>query len=170
MEYEWLDRNLYPFKDRYLDLKHGALHYIDEGAGEVLLFVHGTPAWSFLYRDFIKHFSKKFRCIAIDHLGFGLSHHPKKFNGSVEEHAENLNEFINKLDLREFTLIVHDFGGPIGLAAAIKNHSRIKSVVMFNTWLWETKSNKEALKVDRIVNSWLGRFLYLHLNFSPKFL
>jgi pimeloyl-ACP methyl ester carboxylesterase len=166
----WLDVKLYPFEKRYLQLQAGNMHYVDEGNGEVILFVHGTPTWSFLYRDFIREFSKNYRCIAIDHLGFGLSEKSESFSGTPENHSVNLSEFIQKLDLQNITLVVHDFGGPIGLSAGISNSNRIKQVVLFNTWLWETKKGKDAKKIDRTINSWLGKFLYLNLNFSPRVL
>ena len=113
----WLDRSVYPFAHSYARLEAGTMHYVDEGEGETLLFVHGTPTWSFLYRDMIQALSKNHRCVAIDHLGFGLSEKPEKFSGLPEDHAENLAAFIKKLDLRDITLVVHDFGGPIGLGA-----------------------------------------------------
>lgn len=166
----WVNKSLYPFKSNYFKTQHGNMHYVDEGSGETLLFIHGTPTWSFLYRDFIKEFSKTHRCIAIDHLGFGLSEKPIEFDGKPESHAANLTAFIEKLDLKNITLVVHDFGGPIGLGAAIQTHNRIKQIVMFNTWLWETASNPASKKIDKVVNSWLGRFMYLNLNFSPKML
>lgn len=167
---KWLDTNLYPFEHQYLQLPSGKMHYVDEGKGDVILFVHGTPTWSFLYRDFVKELSKTHRCIAMDHIGFGLSDKPEDFAGSPQAHAENLNEFIRKLNLQNITLVVHDFGGPIGLAAATEQPERFKQIVSFNTWLWETASNPEAQKVDKIINSFIGRFLYLNLNFSPRVL
>ena len=77
---------------------------------------------------------------------------------------------MHKLKLEAVTLVVHDFGGPIGLAAGIDQAPRIKRVVLFNTWLWATKDNPQALKIDRLINSWLGKVLYLNFNFSPKIL
>lgn len=146
------------------------MHYVEEGQGETIVFVHGTPTWSFLYRDFIKVLSKDYHCIAIDHLGFGLSEKPSSMPGTPEWHARNLSEFINKLDLKRITLVVHDFGGPIGLSAGIKNTERIKRIVLLNSWLWATDHDKGAQKIDKVVNNWLGRFLYLHMNFSPRLL
>lgn len=165
-----LDTNLYPFENKYLNLIEGKMHYIDEGEGPSILFVHGTPTWSFLYRDIIKELSKDYRCIAIDHLGFGLSDKPDSSGGTPEWHASNLMEFIEQLDLDSLTLVVHDFGGPIGLAAGIEHSERIQKVVLFNSWLWATDQNKAALKVDKTVNTWLGSFLYLNANISPKLL
>ena len=166
----WVDTTLYPFENNYLPLEAGNMHYVDEGRGEVILFVHGTPTWSFLYRDFIKELSKNYRCIAIDHLGFGLSEKPDEMLGTPQWHSNNLSEFIEKLDLQEITLVVHDFGGPIGLGVGIKHSERIKRVVLFNSWLWATEHEQSIQKIDKTINSWLGRFLYLNMNFSPKVL
>lgn len=166
----WVDTSLYPFENKFLRLEAGNMHYVDEGKGETILFVHGTPTWSFLYRDFIKDLSKENRCIAIDHLGFGLSDKPDSALGTPEWHSQNLSEFIKKLDLKNITLVVHDFGGPIGLAAGIENSERIKRVVLFNSWLWATDQREDAQKIEKTVNSGLGKFLYLNMNFSPKVL
>ncbi len=167
---QWLDTDQYPFKSRFLPLKNGTMHYLDEGVGDVILFIHGTPTWSFLYREFIKHFSKDYRCIAIDHLGFGLSDKPSAFDGTPESHSRNLIEFIERLSLRNITLVVHDFGGPIGLAAANCTPEKFDRIVLFNTWLWETKSDPSVQKINKIVNSWIGKVLYKNFNFSPKVL
>ncbi len=167
---KWLDTTLYPFKNKYIQLDTGKMHYVDEGKGDVILFIHGTPSWSFLYRDFISSLSKNYRCIAIDHLGFGLSEKLDNFDGRPQSHSKNLTKFIEKLNLNNITIVVHDFGGPIGLSSAIQNQNRIKQLVLFNTWLWETNSNSEAQKVNKIINSRIGKFLYLRMNISPKFL
>jgi haloalkane dehalogenase len=164
----WLDTNQYPFQSNFISLAAGNMHYVDEGEGDVMLFIHGTPTWSFLYRDYIKVFSKDYRCIAIDHLGFGLSEKPDSSSGTPEYHAKNLTEFIEKLDLQNVTLVVHDFGGPIGLSVGINHSEKINRVVLFNTWLWSTKERADVQKIDKTINSWLGKFLYLNMNFSPK--
>lgn len=170
LEQSWLDSQQYPFTNQYIQLDVGKMHYVDEGEGETLLFVHGTPTWSFLYRKYIQELSKNYRCIAIDHIGFGLSEKPADFDGTPQSHSQNLSAFIEKLNLTNITLVVHDFGGPIGLSSAIQNHHRIKQIVMFNTWLWETKNNPQAQKVDKVLNSAIGKFMYLWLNVSPKLL
>ena len=167
---DWVNKELYPFESKFIKLKTGEMHYIDEGDGPVILFVHGTPTWSFLYRKIIGELSKEYRCIAIDHIGFGLSEKPLNFQGRPQDHSINLTEFIERLSLNDMTLVVHDFGGPIGLSAGIRDADRFNRVVLFNTWLWSTKENPEAIKVDRLINSFLGKFLYLNLNFSPKVL
>ncbi|PKL80865.1 MAG: alpha/beta hydrolase [Ignavibacteriae bacterium HGW-Ignavibacteriae-4] len=167
---KWLDKSEYPFESKFIDLKNGRMHYIDEGAGEIVLFVHGTPTWSFLYRNYIKELSKTNRCIAIDNLGFGLSENQIRFDGTPQSHSNNLIEFIEKMGLHDINLVVHDFGGPIGLSAAMTHHNRISKIIMFNTWLWETKSNKDVVKIDKVINSFIGKFMYMKLNFSAKVL
>lgn len=169
-ENNWLDIKLYPFTSKYINTVHGKVHYIDEGKGDVILFVHGTPTWSFLYRDHIKSLSNSYRCIAIDHLGFGLSDKPTDFDGTPESHSYNLASLIEQLELKNITLVVHDFGGPIGLSYAVSNPKNIKRIVLFNTWLWETKEDKSAQKINRILHSPFGNFIYLNTNFSPNIL
>ena len=166
----WLDEKEYPFKSHCFDTNDGRIHYIDEGEGEVLLFVHGTPSWSFLYRKYIKALRDRYRCIALDHLGFGLSDKPDDVVGTPEFHSKNLTALIKKLDLNLITLVAHDFGGPIGLGSAISNPDRFARVVLFNTWLWGTKADKNAQRINNILHSWLGNTLYLHTNFSPNIL
>ncbi len=168
---KWVDPTLYPFHHKYLELENGGMHYVDEGVGDPILFVHGTPTWCFLYRHYIKELSKEYRCIAIDHLGFGLSEIKEDSQKATPQfHSGNLREFIEKMALTSITLVVHDFGGPIGLSTAIANPEKFKNIILFNTWLWETKSNREAQKVDNLVNSWMGRWLYLYANISPRLL
>jgi pimeloyl-ACP methyl ester carboxylesterase len=166
----WLDLNEYPFEHKYFHSAHGKIHYIDEGEGESIVFVHGTPTWSFLYRNYIKSLSSKYRCLAIDHLGFGLSDKPNDFAGTPEAHAKNFSSWVNALKLEKFTLVVHDFGGPIALSYTIDHPEKISSIVMFNTWLWETKNNKDVVKIDKILHSTIGNYLYLNTNFSPRYL
>lgn len=166
----WFSTKDYPFKSNYIQIQGKAMHYVDEGQGEVILMVHGTPVWSFVYRKMIQHFAKTHRCIAPDHLGFGLSEKSEDINASAPQLAYNLEEFIHKLGLKNITLIVHDFGGPIGLYYALQHAPNVKKIVLMNTWFWKTKDLPDAQKIDKILHSRLGKFLYLYLNFSPKFL
>jgi haloalkane dehalogenase len=166
----WLDKSEYPFQSKWFTSEYGKVHYIDEGTGEIILFVHGTPTWSFLYRNIIKELSKSYRCIAIDNLGFGLSEKPINFEGTPQAHNQILDKLISQLHLKNINLVVHDFGGTIGIPYAINNPENINKIIFFNTWLWETKNSKDVQKVDKILNSPIGKFLYLYLNFSPKIL
>jgi len=151
-----------------MTLTDGAVSYVDEGSGEALLFVHGTPTWSFEYRHLIKSLAKRYRCIALDHLGFGLSARPKGFAYSPEAHASVLREFVDRLGLERFTLIVHDFGGPIGLPLALDQPSRVARVILMNTWAWPLDDDPKMAKGARLIGGALGRFLYRYANASLK--
>jgi pimeloyl-ACP methyl ester carboxylesterase len=87
---DWLNKTLYPFESRWITMDGNAIHYIDEGSGEILFFVHGTPEWSFGYRDLIRELRNSYRCIAIDLLGFGLSDKPADADYTCQAHALRL--------------------------------------------------------------------------------
>ncbi len=126
-------RSLYPFASHYLSIDGQRMHYVDEGAGEPLLFVHGNPTWSFLWRDQIRSFRDRHRCLAVDHIGMGLSDKPQEYAYSLETHATNLVRFIEHHDLNNLTLLGHDWGGAIGLLAATMVPGRFGRFVLFNT-------------------------------------
>lgn len=166
----WLDKKEYPFSSKYFEVGSQKLHYIDEGQGEILLFVHGTPSWSFDFRNVIKVMSKTHRCIAIDHVGFGLSDKQKVYDYGTENHSKTLEKFILEKDLKKITMIVHYFGVPIGLDFAIRQPERIKGFVILNSWLWSSETDPDYIKLKKILKNSLLPFLYKHLNFSPRFI
>lgn len=167
---KWLNQQEYPFSSNYFEVGGHHLHYIDEGQGEVLLFVHGTPSWSFDFRNVIKEMRKINRCIAIDHMGFGLSDKPKAYDYSTQNHSKTLEKFIFENDLRNITMVVHDFGGPIGMDVGINHPERFKRFVILNSWLWSSENDPDFIKMKKILKSPLLPFLYRQLNFSPKFI
>ena len=164
----WRDRHAYPFAWHDVALSAGRMHYVDEGQGDTLLFVHGTPTWSFEYRHLIAALSKTHRCIAPDHLGFGVSERPEGFAYTPEAHADMLREFVDRLGLTRFTLVVHDFGGPIGLPLAIADPSPVERVVILNTWAWPVDDDPHMARGARFIGSAPGRFLYRHANASLR--
>ncbi|MFN0031394.1 MAG: alpha/beta fold hydrolase [Flavobacteriales bacterium] len=165
---KWLNTNEYPFAAKYFQTNSHNLHYIDEGSGETIVFVHGTPSWSFDYRHCIVQLSKTFRCVAMDHIGFGLSDKPAEYDYSTPNHAATLGKLIAHLQLENVTLVVHDFGGPIGLHWAINNADKLKRMVILNSWMWSSNGEPEFEKLKRILKSPLLPCLYKQLNFSPK--
>jgi haloalkane dehalogenase len=164
----WLDTSEYPFAHHYFQLPAGRMHYIDEGSGSPIVFVHGTPTWSFLYRKLIRRLSAEYRCLAIDHLGFGLSEKPAGFAYTPQAHADNLEAFVDGLGLKDITLVVHDFGGPIGLAYALRHPQNVARVAIFNTWMWSLKGNRKYTLPGAFFASPLGRLLYERFNFSAR--
>jgi len=165
MEPAWLDRSAYPFEHRYMDVGAGRMHYVDEGQGEPVLFVHGTPTWSFEYRHLIKALSPQMRCIAPDLVGFGLSGRPSSFAYTPEAHAHALAEFVDRLGLERFTLVVHDFGGPVGLPLALDGVGRVSRLVIMNTWMWP---DEEMQRAGRLMGGSIGRLLYRYANASLR--
>jgi haloalkane dehalogenase len=164
----WLDRAEYPFVSRWLDLPAGRMHYVDEGQGPPVVFVHGTPDWSFAWRHLIKALSPGYRCIAPDNLGFGLSDKPQGYSYAPAEQAANLKRLIEHLGLRDITLVLHDFGGPFGLAYAIEKPANVKRLVLMNTWMWSLGGDRHHDRFGRLFGGALGRFLYLRLNFPVR--
>ena len=165
---DWIDRHEYPFASNYATLPDGRIHYIDEGSGPPVLFVHGTPTWSFEYRHVIRAARDSSRCIAPDHLGFGLSDRPRQAEYTPEAHARRLREFVDALGLDRFALVVHDYGGPIGLPLALAG--RVTRLVLLNTWMWPFDDDKEMANRAKLVRGGFGRWMYRHLNASLKLL
>jgi haloalkane dehalogenase len=132
------DPALYPFESRWFDSSRGRIHYIDEGEGPPILFCHGNPTWSFLYRDIIVALRDRFRCIAPDYLGFGLSERPDGFGYKIDEHARVVGEFVDHLGIDGFLIMGQDWGGPISMAVAVQRAERVRGVVLGNTWFWPT--------------------------------
>lgn len=170
MEFQWLDKSAYPFTSNYFDVSGHNLHYIDEGKGETILFVHGTPSWSFDYRKIIIKLNENYRCIAIDHIGFGLSDKPEHYDYSTLNHSKTLEKFVLAKKLDNVTLVVHDFGGPIGLNFAIKYPEKIKRLVILNSWLWSSAHDFDFLQLSKILKSPILPFLYRYFNFSSRFI
>ncbi|MCA9838393.1 MAG: alpha/beta fold hydrolase [Trueperaceae bacterium] len=164
---EWLNKQTYPFESHYYHLPEGKLHYVMEGQGEAMVMIHGTPEWSFVYRELIKAFRSQFCCIAADHLGFGLSDKPD-ISYAPELQAERLEQFLNHLKLKDITLIVHDFGGPIGLAYAQKYPEKIKRIVIMNSWLWPVKADPFYSVFSHLMLTPLGKWMYLQQSFSAR--
>jgi haloalkane dehalogenase len=164
----WVDHQAYPFTHRFATLRRGRMHYVEEGQGPPFLFVHGTPTWSFEYRHLIRGLRPSFRCIAPDHLGFGLSERPRDLRYTPEEHSENLREFVDQLRLEDFTLVVHDYGGPFGLPLVLERPERVRRVVLLNTWLWSFADDPTMRRKARTAGGALGRFLYRRFNASLR--
>lgn len=123
----------YPFSPKSIDRDGHRYSYIDEGSGPVVLFVHGNPTWSFAWRHLIKGLLPDYRCIAVDHIGMGLSAKPQEYGYRIEQHIQNLSHLIEHLDLRDITLVGHDWGGCIGMGAAGRMADRFRRFVMMNT-------------------------------------
>jgi haloalkane dehalogenase len=141
----WLDDRLYPFQSRYVEIDGNRVHYVDEGTGPTLLFLHSGPSWSFIYRNFIVGLRDRFRCVALDYPGFGLSTAKEDYGFSLAEHSEIVERFIQKLDLSQVTMMVHDAGGPIGLGVAVRQPDLFKALILTDTFGWALSDHNPSV-------------------------
>ena len=159
----------YPYASNYLEVDGGhRMHYVDEGDGEPVIMIHGNPSWSFYYRNLIGRLSGEFRSIAFDHIGCGLSDKPDEdeYDYIFRRRLDDLDAFLSEVvDEEELNLVMHDWGGMIGMAWAVRNPERVKSLVLLNTaafHLPESKRLPMSLWLAR--NTGLGAFLVKRFN------
>jgi len=164
---DWLDRTAYPFPSSLFDTGAGRMHVVDVGDGPAVLLVHGTPTWSFLYRRIIDALRHEYRVIAPDLLGFGLSDKPETEAVAPQRQDGYLRALVDHLALDRFALVVHDFGGPIGLSLALDRPEQVTQLALFNTWMWP-RTDASARWASRFFGTGMGRWLYTNWNFSPN--
>jgi haloalkane dehalogenase len=159
----------YPFASNFMELSPGVrLHYLDEGSisstesASTILCVHGNPTWSFYYRSIVSHFAARNRVVALDHIGCGLSDKPLRYNFTLHQHTQNLLQLIDRLDLTNITLVVHDWGGAIGLNAAIQRADRIQNILVLNTAAFPPPYIPLRIAACRI--PWLGPWAIKYMN------
>lgn len=125
----------FPFAPHYAAVNGVQIHYVDEGRGEPVVLLHGDPTWGYLYRRFIPALSRRRRCIVPDHMGMGKSETPPSPSPyRLRDHVANLEALMLALGLTDITLVLHDWGGPVGLGVATRHPERIKRLVLMNTW------------------------------------
>jgi haloalkane dehalogenase len=124
----------FPFEPRYIDHDGLRMHYVDEGAGDPVLCLHGEPTWSYLYRKMIPGLASVARVVAPDYLGFGRSDKPVDRDWySFDRHCRSIRRLVEELDLARLTVVVQDWGGPIGLRLAVEQPERVARLVILNT-------------------------------------
>ena len=161
----WVDPSLLPFESRFKEVDGATIHYLDEGNGPVLLMLHGNPTWSFLYRHLIAGLKDRFRCIALDYPGFGLSKAPDGYGYTVAEHSRVVESFVTSLELEGITPVVQDWGGPIGLSVAVRHPERFRAFVIGNTWAWPAQGDRRFEVFSKLLGSELvGGFLVKNLD------
>ncbi len=160
----WLDEGLFPFRSHFLELNGCRVHYIDEGEGLPLLLLHGNPSWSFLYRDIVKGLRNRFRCIALDYPGFGLSTAREGYGFTPAEHADIVECFLLALDLSDVAMMVQDWGGPIGLGVASRHPDRFRTLIICNTWAWPVNGEFRFELFSRLLGGLVGGFFIRNFN------
>jgi haloalkane dehalogenase len=160
----WVDDELFPFESRFVELDGNVVHYVDEGSGPILLMLHGNPVWSFVYREVITALRDRFRCIALDFPGFGLSTGAPGYRYLAQDHAELLVAFLDRLDLSQLTLVGHNWGGPFGLYAAQQRPDRFERLILSNTWAWPLNGDLSSEVFSRGMGNPVGRALVRRFN------
>lgn len=144
-------RHEYPFASHRLAWsERESYHYVDEGNGPPILCVHGNPTWSFAFRRIVRELSHQNRVLAVDHIGCGLSSKPQGYDYRLQTHIDNLVQFIDELDLRDITLVGHDWGGCIGMGAAGRRPERFSRFVLMNTGAFRSQQIPLRIAVCRV--------------------
>lgn len=146
---------LYPFAGRTIDRPGGRLHFLDEGAGDPVVMLHGNPTWSFYYRNLVHALRDSYRCVAPDHIGCGLSDKPpvERYDYSLKSRIDDLEALLDHLGLREnLTLVLHDWGGMIGMGYAARHPGRVRRIIASNTGAFPLPKSKRLPR-----SLWLGR-------------
>jgi haloalkane dehalogenase len=137
----------FPFEPHYVEQDGLRMHYLDEGAGKPVLLLHGEPTWSYLYRKIVPQLTPYSRCIAPDYFGFGRSDKPEERGWySYDRHVASIAHLAEQLDLRDVTVVVQDWGGPIGFRFAVENAERVAALVVMNTGIGARAPNEEWLR------------------------
>ena len=152
----------YPFQSNYLPINGGRLHFIDEGEGPVIVMVHGNPTWSYYFRKLISLLAVNHRVVAIDHMGCGLSDKPQDYPYTLKQHIENLDTLLNHLKIDCFSLVVHDWGGAIGIGCAVARAEDIEKIVVMNSAAF--RSTQIPLRISLCRLPLFGELLVRYFN------
>lgn len=140
----------FSFRRNYFDIGGHKLHYVDEGNGPVLVFLHGNPTWSYYWRNLLEALRTRYRVIAPDHLGCGLSDKPQDYPYVLKNHVANTTALLDHLGVRDVTLCLHDWGGAIGMGYAVARPNNVKRFVIFNTAAFTSKDLPLRLALCRL--------------------
>ena len=123
----------YPYKNNFKTVNGQQMHYVDEGEGPVIIMVHGNPSWSIYWRKLIDELKTNYRVIAVDHIGCGFSDKPENYSYTLDQRIEDVWNLVGQLELKDYSLFVHDWGGAIGMGLAQKSPEQVNSLVVFNS-------------------------------------
>lgn len=145
-------RKLYPFRSNFFSAGGVRMHYLDEGPKDApaVMMLHGNPTWSFYYRELAKALSSGYRVIVPDHVGCGLSDKPARYRYRLDQHIDNVLRLRAHLDLRDIIFVVHDWGGAIGMGAALSLRQFVRGFVVMNTAAFRSDSMHWLIRAARI--------------------
>ena len=155
----------FPFAPHYHEVNGFAMHFVDEGTGEPVVLVHGDPTWGYLWRRFIPPLARRRRCIVPDHMGMGKSGAPQEpYLYRLRHHIANLEGLLLHLGLHGITLVLHDWGGPVGLGFATRHPERIKRLILMNTWAFAPWPGGPFPRLLELIRSERGEKFVLEKN------
>ena len=140
----------YPFTAKKISIDGNTLAYLDEGQGPVVVMLHGNPTWSFYYRNLVILLRDNYRVIVPDHMGCGNSDKPQEYPYTLKTHIDNLDYLLDELKIDKYSLVVHDWGGAIGMGLAARQPLRIESLVILNTAAFRSKRIPLRISICRI--------------------
>lgn len=165
----WLDRSAFPFQSRYLALDGHQIHYIDEGSGPLLLFLHANPLWSYQYRNIIAALRHRFRCVALDYPGFGLSKARVDHTNTLTNNAALVERFIQAQGLTHITLVAHDTSVSIGLGVVARHPDWFEALVISNGFAWPLTEDPSINRFIQVVASGFFRFMVVNSNLLARY-
>ena len=167
---QWLDEQLYPFQSRFVEVEGNSIHYIDEGNGPTLFFVHPGVGWSFMYSEIIQELRGRFRCVAPDLPGFGLSPTTPGHQHTLIGDSRLLERFVQALALTDVTLFSHDVTGSIALGVVARRPEWFRAVIVLPGFAWPVESYRKVYAMIQLVGSPMFRFLSYHFNFFLEYM
>ena len=164
----WLPDSVFPFESRYASVEGHRLHYVDTGTGPTLLLVHAGPAWSLIFGGLITRLASDFRCVVLDPPGSGPSVPAEGFDYSLESTSRAVAAFIERHGLRDYTLLVHDLGGPVALTAAAKDPSAVRALILSDTFAWPLRDFPKIARMLKIVSGGAFGFVDDRINLLAR--
>jgi pimeloyl-ACP methyl ester carboxylesterase len=159
--------DLYPFESHYLNIGGHRYHYVEEGKGKPVVMLHGNPSWSFYYRKLIQRLSPNYRCLAPDHIGMGYSDKPgdDSYSYTLPQRVKDLEEFLETKGItKDITLVLHDWGGAIGMSYARRHPEAVKKIVLLNTSAFHLPESKPFPLMLRLTRTPIGAFFVRAFN------
>lgn len=160
-----IPRAMFNVEHKFMDFPDSTrIHYVDEGRGETLLFLHGNPGWSFQWRELVEGLKGSYHCVVLDYPGFGLSSAPPGYGYTPGEQSRAVEAFVDRLGLHDLTLVMQDWGGPIGLGLAERRPELVRQLVLGNTWAWPTSTSTPRGKFSKLAGGPVGEFIQMNFN------
>ncbi|UCD66144.1 MAG: alpha/beta fold hydrolase [Deltaproteobacteria bacterium] len=144
------DEQLYPFAAKKISIDGHDLSFLDQGQGKVIIMLHGNPTWSFYYRNLVKQLQESYRVIVPDHMGCGYSDKPQDYPYTLKTHIDNLETLLTELNIDKFSLVLHDWGGAIGMGLAVRKPEKVESIVVLNTAAFRSQRIPLRISLCRI--------------------